>query len=298
LQSRGVDVCTGDIRDPAAVSQSLAGGFDAVIHTAAIAGIWGPWELYHKTNTVGTTNVIQACKLHGVQKLVFTSSPSVTFDGADQRNLSEANAKYPENWLCHYPHTKALAEQAVLAANREGELLTCSLRPHLIWGPGDPHLIPRLINRARSGRLRQVGEGTNLVDIIYVDNAALAHVQALDALRVGSPVCGSAYFLSQGEPVNCWRWINEILALVNLPAVTKKMPLSVARTVGLVLEQIYKLFQLKNEPPMTRFLAAQLGCDHYYDIARARKDFNYQPAVSTAEGMKRLGAWLKADTAN
>jgi nucleoside-diphosphate-sugar epimerase len=238
---------------------------------------------------------------------VHTSSPSVVFAGCDQCGVDES-APYDFASMranrAFYSESKACAEQAVLAANGDG-LKTCALRPHLIWGPGDSHLIPRLIARAKSGRLRQVGDGTNLVDITYVENAAEAHLLAADALERddtttelaspshGSSPAGKAYFVSQGEPVNCWRWIDEVLALADLPPVTKSLSFRTARRLGVACEAAYRILALKGEPPMTRFLAAQLATTHWFDIAAARRDLGYQPKVSTAEGMRRLGDWLR-----
>jgi len=291
LASFGVQMIRGDVRDAAAVARACV-GMDVVFHTAAVAGIWGKWDHFHGINTLGTQNVIEGCRQAGVGKLVFTSSPSVTFDGTDQIRVDES-ALYPQKWMCHYPHTKALAEQSVLAANTDA-LQTCALRPHLIWGPGDQHLIPRLLRRARSGRLRRVGDGSNLVDIIYIDNAAEAHLMAADRLSPTSPVAGRAYFLSQGEPVNCWHWIDEILVLAGLPPLSKAISLRSARRVGAAMEWVHGLLRLQSEPPMTRFLAAQLGTSHYFDIQRARRDLAYEPSVSTDEGMRRLGLELQA----
>jgi nucleoside-diphosphate-sugar epimerase len=206
----------------------------------------------------------------------------------------DESTPYATRWLCHYPHTKALAEQEVLSANARDGLLTCALRPHLIWGPRDEHLIPRLIARAKAGRLRRVGDGRNLIDMVYVENAALAHLQAADALTAGSPVAGRAYFISQGEPVNCWAWIDEVLQVAGLPPVRKSISAKAAWRVGAVLEGIYRTLRLRSEPPMTRFLAAQLSTSHYFDISRARRDFGYEPQITTAEGMCRLGQALAA----
>jgi nucleoside-diphosphate-sugar epimerase len=290
VDALGVETIIGDVRDPHAVTAACE-GVEVVFHAAAVAGIWGPWSHYYQTNTRGTESVIAACRQQGVRKLVYTSSPSVTFDGRDQRGVDES-APYAKRWLCHYPHSKALAEQAVLRANGQGGLLTCALRPHLIWGPRDSHLVPRLIARARAGRLRRVGDGQNLIDITYVENAALAHVQAADALAPGSPVAGRAYFISQGEPVNCWQWIDEILGLAGLPPVAKAVSARTAWRVGAMLECVYGLLRLQREPPMTRFLAAQLSTSHYFDIRQARAGFGYTPRISTAEGMRRLAASL------
>jgi len=291
LERLGVGQVRGDVRDRDAVIDACR-GIDVVFHTAAVAGIWGPWSHYYGINTQGTFHVVDGCRKHGVSRLVFTSSPSVTFDGNDQCGIDES-ARYPEKWMCHYSHTKALAEQHVLQSNDNDQLLTCSLRPHLIWGPRDNHLIPRLIERAKSGRLRRVGDGTNLIDTVYVDNAATAHLQAADELRPNSPVAGSAYFISQGEPVNCWDWIDDILALAGIGPVEKSVSLAAATRAGSLCEAVFGLLRIKSEPPMTRFLARQLGTSHYFDIGRAESDFNYRPDVSTTEGMRRLSAELK-----
>lgn len=292
LARLGVSWVQADLGDVAAVRGAVA-GVDVVFHTAALAGVWGAWDTYYATNVQGTLNVIDACRDAGVPKLVFTSSPSVTFDGRDQCGVDET-APYPQRWLCHYPHTKALAEQAVLAANGDRGLATCALRPHLIWGPRDVHLIPRLLDRARRGRLRQVGDGTNLIDTVYVENAATAHLLAADRLELGGPVAGRAYFISQGEPVRCWEWINAILQLAGLSPVRRRISARAAWRIGAVLESVYRGLGWTREPLMTRFLAAQLATSHYFDLARARADLGYGPPISLAEGMERLGRWLSS----
>jgi nucleoside-diphosphate-sugar epimerase len=293
LRELGVEVERGDIRDAEAVA-SACRGVDVVFHTAAVAGIWGPWDYFHGINTLGSSHVVAGCLRHGVPRLVFTSSPSVTFRGEDQEHIDES-APYTERWLCHYPHTKALAEQAVLAANGRDGLLTCALRPHLIWGPRDPHLMPRLLDRARRGRLWRVGAGNNRIDAVYVENAARVHLQAADSLRPGSPACGRAYFITNGEPVNCWKWIDQLLELAGLPPVRRAMPFRAAWAIGHGLEVAWRVVGRGNEPPMTRFLAAQLGTSHFFDISAARRDLGYVPAVSMAEGMNRLREWFVCD---
>lgn len=260
---------------------------DAVFHVAAISGIGEPWERYFRTNTQGTEALLRAAQDAGVKKFILTSSPSVTFSGKPQCGVDESEP-YPTEWLAHYPHSKALAEEMVLKANGECGILTCALRPHLIWGPRDKALIPRLIARAKSGRLRRVGDGRNLVDMIYVENAADAHLQAADALNEGSPVCGNAYFLSQGEPVNCWEWIDELLAIYGLPPIKKSISFRAAYRIGAVCESVWKLFRWESDPPMTRFLASQLALSHYFDLTKARKDFGYFAKVSKSEGMEAL----------
>lgn len=298
LEALGVEQVPGDLRDRDHVVAACQ-DVDVVHHVAGQAGIWGPWSEYHGINTLGTENVVAGCLQHGVGRLVYTSTPSVTFDGGDQCGIDET-APYPDEWLCHYPHSKALAEQHVLSSNGtehdQGKLWTCALRPHLIWGPRDNHLIPRLIARARSGRLRRIGDGQNLIDMVYVENAAAAHLQAADKLTEDSPVCGRAYFITQGEPINCWDWINQILDLADIPPIAKSISAGRAWKLGAVCEAIYRTLRIRREPPMTRFLAAQLSTSHYFDLTRAREDFGYAPRISTAEGMQRLADELKTSS--
>ncbi len=295
LRERGVELVRGDLCDATAVAAACR-GVDCVFHAAAMPGISMRAKPYDEINRLGTENVIAGCIVANVPRLVYTSSPSVVFAGHDQCGVDESTP-YDFEWLegncAYYSLSKARAEQAVLAANGDN-LRTCALRPHLIWGPGDTHLIPRLIARARSGRLRQVGDGANLVDIVYVENAAEAHLQAADVLAENPTVVGGkAYFISQGEAVNCWNWIDEILALVDLPPVRKSVSHSTAARLGHGLEVVYRTLGLSREPPMTRFLAAQLATSHWFDLSAARRDFGYSPRVSTAEGMRRLGEWLR-----
>ena len=297
LVEQGVEMVQGDLADLATVTKACE-GVDCVIHVAGKVGVWGKWFQYFRANIHGTLNILSACKQLGVERLVFTSSPSVTFAGADQKGVDES-APYPDRWLSHYPHSKAIAEQMVLAANGEhvannGILRTCALRPHLVWGPRDHHLVARLVQRAHAGQLRRVGTGTNLVDSIYVENAAEAHLLAADSLALAdSPVAGKPYFLSQGEPVNCWDWVDQILALAGLPPVEKQISRGAAYWVGAGLEATHWAARRWDaEPRMMRFVALQLSTDHYFDISAARRDLGYEPRVSMAEGMQRLGNWI------
>jgi nucleoside-diphosphate-sugar epimerase len=289
LDSLGVEQHQGDLADAAAVARAVA-GCEIVFHVAAKAGIWGPAAEYHAANVTGTRNVLGACRAHGVRRLVFTSSPSVVGAGHAIEGGDES-LPYSRRYLAHYPRTKAEAERAVLAASGP-DLAAVSLRPHLIWGPGDHHLIPRLLARARAGQLRQIGDGTNRVDVTYIDNAAAAHVLAGDRLAAGAPIAGKAYFVSQGAPVTLWPFINRILALAGLPPVTRRIPARLANAAGAVLEALYRLLGRRDEPRMTRFLALQLSTSHWFDISAARRDLGYEPTVSIEEGLRRLGTSL------
>lgn len=294
LKDTGVDVIQGDIRD-AKIVRAAARGVDLIQHIAAKAGVWGTWDDYFQTNVVGTRNVLNACQELGIKRLVYTSTPSVIFNGQPFRGVDESQP-YGRNWLCHYAHSKMLAEQEVLSANDpDGTgLRTIALRPHLIWGIGDNHLIPRVIERARLGKLRVVGDGKNKVDIVHVANAAEAQLRAQVALE-REEGCGRAYFISQGEPVVLWEWINQLLERLGIPQVEKQISLSAAYRLGAVMEGAWKLLRLPNEPPMTRFVATELAKDHYFDISAARENLGYFPSVSTEQGLEELVAHLKTE---
>ncbi len=287
LSGVGVEFVRGDVRDRGLVTTACQ-GVDAVIHTAAVAGVWGPWQHYHSINTVGSQNVIAGCHDAKVPILVHCSSPSVTFDGGHQSGIDES-VPYATRHLCHYSHTKALAEAAVLGAHEPGRLHTAALRPHLIWGVGDPHLLPRLIARSRSGRLRIVGDGTNRIDTVHVTNAAAAHLNALDRLAdPASRAGGRAFFITQDEPELCWDWIAKLLEITGCSPPQHRIGFNTAWRLGAALEAAYSLARIQREPPMTRFVAAQLARDHHFDISAARKLLGYHPAVSTALGLKQL----------
>ncbi len=286
LAAQGIDIRQGDLTDANAVINAVR-GTEVVFHVAAVPGIWGSWSKYYSTNTQGTLNVIDACRQQGVSRLIYTSSPSVVYDGRAHLNADES-LPYPDSYLCHYPHSKALAEKAVRGAHQPGTLSTVSLRPHLIWGPRDNHLIPRLVQRALSGKLRRVGDGSNLVSMSYVENAATAHLQAEEELRGQGRCGGKAYFINEPEPVRLWDWINEILALGGLPPITRSISARAAYVVGGACEAVYSVLRRQDEPPMTRFLASQLSQSHTYTVAAAQRDFGYAPAVSYQEGMERL----------
>jgi nucleoside-diphosphate-sugar epimerase len=240
----------------------------------------------------GTQNVIDACRAHGIGKLVYTSTPSVTHRATHPVEGGTADTvPYGEHLKAPYAATKLIAEKAVLAAN-DATLATIALRPRLIWGVGDNQLLPRLVERAKAGRLRFVGDGENRIDTTYVDNAAQAHFDAFDHLAPGAACAGRAYFISNGEPKTVREIVNGLLQAAGAPVVTKTIPFGVAYAAGMICEGLWHALPLKGEPPMTRFLAEQLSTTHWYDMAPAQRDFGYVPKVSINEGLTRLKAAL------
>ncbi len=290
LEEIGVPTIKGDLTNPADVERALMQGFDAIFHVAALAGVWGRYQDFYNINYLGTKNLIEAAEAQGVKRFVYTSTPSVVFGRDDLLGVDE-DCPYPKEFLTPYAETKSMAEKLVLQKNNGSTFLTCALRPHLIWGPGDPHLFPRVIQKGKEGKLRIVGDGENLVDIIYVENAAFAHVKAFEHLNPSSKVCGEAYFIGQERPVKLWDFINQILGYVKIEPVMKAIDVTTAYRLGWFFEKVFKAAGIqKPEPPMTRFVALNLGKSHYFSHAKAKRDFGYYPKVSIEEGLKKTFA--------
>jgi nucleoside-diphosphate-sugar epimerase len=282
----GVESATGDLSDVMALSNAMQ-GCDAVIHVAAKAGFWGPPAEYFQANLAGTEAVLYACRKAGVKRLVYTSTPSVVHGGGDLNRVDES-MPYPTHHESAYSASKAAAEKVVLNANG-AEISTVALRPHLIWGPGDPHLLPRLVAKAKAGRLRKIGDGKNLVDTVFVENAALAHIMAVDKLCPEAPIAGKAYFIAQGEPRPLWETIERLIVASGGPKLPAKyVPKSVAMAMGGACELTWRFLRLKGEPPMTRFVASQLATSHWFNLGRAKADLGYQPEWSFEQGLKAV----------
>lgn len=292
LERLGAETVRADIADPAAMDAACR-GVTTVYHAAARVGVWGPREAFERTNIGGAESIVAACRRHGVARLVFTSSPSVVFDEGDLSGVDESHPR-GTHFPADYPRTKAEAERVVLEAHEPARLATCALRPHLIWGVGDQNLIPRVVARARAGRLRIVGTGRNRVDLTHVDNVIDAHVLAERALAApGAAAGGRPFFITNGQPVVLWDWINDLLARLGIPPVRRRLSLSSARRLGALCEVGWRVLRLRGEPPMTRFVASELAKDHWFRIDAARRDLGYAPRVSMAAGLDELVASLR-----
>lgn len=294
LKALGVECVQGSVSDPAAAAQACR-GCDTVFHVAAKVGMWGRYEDFYRDNVGGTETLLAAARAAGVKKLVFTSTPSVVYpggggdvDGWDER------APYPAKYDSCYAETKARAEQLVLAANSP-QFSTVSLRPHLVWGPGRDHMVATIVARGLAGRLRRIGDFNKLIDVTYIDDAALAHWVAAERLAPGAACAGKAYFLSQGDPRPNWDIVNMILSAAGAPPVTRVVPYGVARAAAGVLEGVWRLGRLKGEPLLTRFVLQQLTTAHWFNISAARRDLGYAPSITIEQGMSRLAAWIRGD---
>lgn len=265
-------------------------GMDVVFHVAALAGVWGPRDRYFSINVEGTRNMLEAAKEAGVSKFVYTSSPSAVWNGDDEEFITEEDTTYPDEFLTDYPESKAEAEKLALAAN-SAEMAVCALRPHLIWGAGDPHLVPRIL--ARYKRLRVIGNGENTVGICHVENGAHAHILAADKLTPDSIIAGKAYFITDIDPVKMWEWLNLLLERLDKEPIYRKISAERAYKLGSFLEWFWKTFGLSGEPFMTRFVAKQLSSSHYYNLSAAQEELGYKEIVNPREEFGAMVDYFK-----
>jgi nucleoside-diphosphate-sugar epimerase len=286
----GIQSIQADIRDLEAMEKACE-GMDVVFHLAAKVGIWGDYQKYESTNVTGTFNVIKACRKQGVNRLVYTSSSGVVFGGHDLEGIDESYP-YPEKHGSAYTATKAMAERMVVEANSP-ELKTISLRPHLVWGPYDAHLIPGVLKRAGSGKMRRIGDKEHFIDTTYIDNMIDALILSAGALETNPDAAGQVFFITNGEPARVWDFINSIIQIAGHPPVRQKIPESMAHLAAGVSERFHKLFGIKTEPFMTRYAIRELCTNHWFDISKARDVLGYQPRISYAEGFKLLKDYLR-----
>jgi nucleoside-diphosphate-sugar epimerase len=284
LEAAGIVSIQGSITNYEEL-HGAAQGCDAVVHTAGKAGVWGDPADYHRINVEGTAHVIRACQELTIPILVHTSSPSIVHSGGDIGGADES-LPIADHFTAPYPESKARAEKLVAAANSE-KLKTVALRPHLIWGPGDPHILPRLAAKARGGKLALPGPD-KLIDTIYVENAAQAHINALQELANSARCAGKAYFVTNNEPLPQGEIIRKLLAAIGIEVSIRAVPVAVAKTAGSLCEMAWRTLGLKSEPPVTRFSVEQLATAHWFDTRAAQRDFGYIPAISIEQGLQLL----------
>jgi 2-alkyl-3-oxoalkanoate reductase len=295
LQRREVDLDVEqwhvDVRDSDRVAQA-ATGCDAIIHAAAKVGVVGSWEEYRSINVDGTAAVIAAARQHGIAKVVHVSTPSVAHAGESIVG-GGADAPVTGRRGAWYPESKAIAEQLALEAV-SADLGVVAIRPHLVWGPGDTQLVGRIVQRARAGRLALVGNGAALIDTTYIDCAATALVAAVDAINPHARCAGRAYVIANGEPRPIRELVAGICAAAQVDIAPREVPRGLALAAGGFIERVWQVRRATTEPPLTRFLAEQLGTAHWFDPRPARDDLGWAPHVTIDEGLRALAEWFSA----
>jgi len=284
LESFGVRVLKVDLNSDLSWLKGYLRDVDAVFHTAAKVSMWGKFEDFYRTNVEATRTLLKIAQGVGVERFIYTSSPSVIANGSDLCNVDES-IPYPDTYEAFYPQTKAEAEREVLAMNSQNGMKTIALRPHLIFGPGDTNLIPTVIAKAQAGRLIRIGDGKNRTDLTFIEDCVDAHIAAYESLGTNPRAAGRPYFISQGEPVVMWDWIDSILNSFQLGPIKRSIPFSLARLLAHGAEWWAKRIAPEKEPFLTSFLVTEMATNHYFNIDAARNELGYVPRRSIQQAM-------------
>ncbi|UFQ98585.1 NAD-dependent epimerase/dehydratase family protein [Pseudomonas wenzhouensis] len=287
LVRRGAEFVQGDLGD-AELTQALCRDVEAVVHCAGAVGVWGDYAHFHQANVTVTENVVEACLKQKVRRLVQLSSPSIYFDGQSHVDIREEQV--PKRFSDHYGKTKYLAEQQVFAAQEFG-LEVIALRPRFVTGAGDTSIFPRLIGMQRKGRLAIIGNGLNKVDFTSVHNLNDA---LFSALLASGPALGQAYNISNGAPVPLWDVVNYVLRRLQLPPVTRHVPLPLAYAAATLNEGICRVLPGRPEPSLFRLGVAVMARDFSLNIDRARDYLDYEPRASLWEALDEFCIWWQA----
>ena len=274
----------GEIGSASEVARAVDGA-ETVVHLAARVSMVGPWAEFERINVGGTRVVIDQAQAAGVRRLVHISSPSVAHAGEPLVGAAASKAD-PEHARGSYARSKAQAELLALDADRPGFAVT-ALRPHLVWGPGDTQLVGRIAERARSGRLVLIDDGSALIDTTYVDNAAEAIAQAVERCDLDG-VHGRALVVSNGEPRTVAETLGRIARAAGAPPPTRRVPFTVARAAGALIERAWQQAGRADEPPLTAFVAEQLATAHWFDQRLTRSALDWVPRIGLDEGFARL----------
>jgi len=258
-------------------------GCDIVIHSAAYIGPWGTLDQYWKSNVEGTAQLVEIAKKAGVKRFIHIGTEAGCFHGQPMKGIDES---YPltTNSPYYYSRTKAEAERRVIAANDSGAAFeTLILRPRLIWGPGDQSVLPEIAAAVRQGKFMWIGGGEALTASSYIDNLTDAIELALEKGEGGE-----AYFIVDEESHTFRELLSGMLKTQNLTVPDKSIPSWLARGMAYAMEAIWKTFNLKGAPPVTRFAAALMSVECTVESDKALQQLGYKPAVSMEQGFEAL----------
>ena len=295
-QPAGASFVRCDIRDQAALIQACA-GMDSIIHSASVVHTANNraddiWAINHG----GSLNVIEACKVHRIPRLVYISSASAMYEGRDIENGDES-LPYSRISQAPYADSKIQAEKDSLKFSGSAQTLSCAIRPHVVFGPGDQRFIPAIVEKAQQGKLkRAIGKRDKLSDFTYISNLVDAVIAAEQRLNNGSPVCGQAYFVTNGEPRAFFDFVEEFLTELGYPPITGTVPYWLAYAVAAIAESWNGLKggALAKENGLSRFAVRYMVTHHYFNIAKAQRELDWSPAISLQQGIKlSAAAWMR-----
>jgi nucleoside-diphosphate-sugar epimerase/glyoxylase-like metal-dependent hydrolase (beta-lactamase superfamily II) len=281
-----IRVVRAALEDKAAIVAACA-GVDVVFHVGALSSPWGTRAQFESANVTGTAHVIAACEQQRVRRLVHVSSTSIFFAYGDREGLTDDAARATP--FCNdYAASKAAAEDLVQAAVARG-LDAVIVRARAVFGPGDAAIVPRVLTAARAGRLRQIGDGANRLDLTYVDNLVDALVLAIDRGERGA-----AFTITNDEPVAIWPLLREACLEAGIPPPTRQIAWPKLRRIARIAEAIYSRLPGRPEPPITEYGAGLLATTQTFDISAAKATLGYAPKVPVREGLSRTIRHLNA----
>ncbi|KAF8388706.1 hypothetical protein HHK36_025386 [Tetracentron sinense] len=298
LRSGRAQYISADLRDKTQVIKACQGA-EVVFHMAAPDSSINSYQLHHSVNVGGTKNVIDACFECNVKRLIYTSSPSVVFDGVHGIFNGDESMPYPPKHYDSYSATKAEGEALVIKSNGTNGLLTCCIRPSSIFGPGDNLFVPSLVTAAKAGKSKFIiGDGDNMYDFTYVENVAHAHICAEKALAAEGMVAEraagqhdavQAYFVTNMEPRKFWEFISLILDGLGYERPRIKIPACVMMPIGHIVEWTYRMLAPygMRVPQLTPSRIRLLTCSRTFNCSKAKDRLSYTPIVSLQEGLKR-----------
>jgi len=292
LAKKGIHFIAADLTDAKQVHLACQGQ-NMVFHCGALSSPWGAYSAFHKTNVLGTQNVIEGCQKHHIDRLVHVSTPSIYFDFQHRLNIQE-NAALPMQACNYYAQTKRIAEDLVDQAFKRG-LPTITLRPRGIFGPGDTSLIPRLIHANRRSGVPLIDDGSALVDITYIDNVVDALVACLNA---PDSAIGQKFNITNGKPMILKTIVDQLFRVLEEPPRYRPMSYQTASRLASLLEAASLCLTLgRIEPPLTRYSVGVLAKSQTLDITAAKTILDYQAKVSIEEGLNRFAKWWKSKAA-
>jgi nucleoside-diphosphate-sugar epimerase len=287
LEQEGMHSVRADLADGQTIKAACQGK-EVVFHSGALSSAWGPARLFYQANVLGTRNVIAGCEAAGVRRLVYVSTPSIYFRFESRMNVRE-DAPLPAGTVNEYARTKLLAEQEIDRAFTHG-LPVISIRPRAIFGEGDNAILPRLISRLQTGRMRVIGDGQNTADLTYVENVVDALLLCANAPEV---LLGRKYNITNGEPLPLWGLIRKVCEALDYEFPRRRIPYPAALGLATVLEIVNSLLPGRPEPLLTRYMVGVLAKSTTLDISAARGDLGYVPRISVEEGFQRFVHWWK-----
>jgi len=254
------------------------GRVDAVVHCAGSVTEWGSRSEFEAVNVAGTSHVLESFR--DAPTFVHVSSASVYDLTTSKLGITE-DAALGGRYVSDYSASKISAERLVLA--REGNAAV--LRPHVVYGPGEAKIMPRLVRALSGATLFIPGDGCNHLSVTHVDNLTTA-IAAAVRRRGGREV----FNIADAETATVNELLETLQRALGSSATIRHVPFRAAWAAAVATELAYRTLLRGGKPLLTRFVVAQLAFDFTLDISRARHALGYRPVRSYIDAFMELAA--------